>query len=439
MAAPVFSPTGGTYAPDQTITISTTTSGASIYYTLDGTIPTTSSTLYSGPFALTSSATIVAKAFKDGDTTSELTAATYTLVVTKPTISPTGGNFGEGQTIAMSMTTADAKIYYTLDGTTPTTGAYLYSGSFSLDTNATLKFFAVRDGCTSSSVDSATYIFVIPAPTLSPEGGVYTGTQSVFMTTSMSEAEIRYTTDGTEPTSSSTLYSGAVAVSQGTVLKAKTFRTGWTGTTTTEIYCIGTYDGCFADSRDNNIYPTVTIGAQTWMAENLAYLPSVSTTSTYSTNTAYYYVYGYSGTSISTAKATANYATYGVLYNWTAANSACPTGWHLPTSTEWSTLLSYVGGSSTAGTYLKATSGWTEYSGITNSDTYGFAALPGGYYYYNSTTFSSIGTYGRWWTSTIYSSTYAYYQSMSYSYAYVYSNDIYKSHGSSVRCVMDDD
>jgi uncharacterized protein (TIGR02145 family) len=88
------------------------------------------------------------------------------------------------------------------------------------------------------------------------------------------------------------------------------------------------------------------------MAENLKYLPSVVGPGTGSNSEAYCYVYGYDGTSISAAKATENYATYGVLYNWTAAmNGAessdanpsgvqgiCPDGWHLPSDAEWKQL-----------------------------------------------------------------------------------------------------
>lgn len=90
----------------------------------------------------------------------------------------------------------------------------------------------------------------------------------------------------------------------------------------------------FVDPRDENIYPQVQIGTQIWMAKNLAYLPSVVGPAIGSGTTPYYYVHGYDGTSVSAAKATTNYATHGALYNWVAASSACPVGWHLPTDAE---------------------------------------------------------------------------------------------------------
>jgi len=99
----------------------------------------------------------------------------------------------------------------------------------------------------------------------------------------------------------------------------------------------------FKDSRDGKIYKTVTIGEQTWMAENLAYLPRVVGPKTGSNTAPYYYVYGYDGTDVAAAKATKNYQIYGVLYNWPASmnggassgtnpsdiQGVCPTGWHL--------------------------------------------------------------------------------------------------------------
>jgi len=97
------------------------------------------------------------------------------------------------------------------------------------------------------------------------------------------------------------------------------------------------------DSRDNNSYPTVQIGSQCWMAKNLAYLPDVVPGATGSTTSPYYYVHSYDGTDVAVAKATSNYSTYGVLYNFPAALSACPTGWHLPSDVEWMQMEQALG------------------------------------------------------------------------------------------------
>lgn len=171
------------------------------------------------------------------------------------------------------------------------------------------------------------------------------------------------------------------------------------------------------DSRDSQEYPTVLIGTQCWMAKNLAYLPSVQTNTDFitygSVATPAYGVYGYTGTDVEAAKATANYQTYGVLYNWYGAvatssttgtevlQGACPTGWHIPTSTEFATLSSYLGGDFSSGGKLKQTGeitwSWSGMGGATNSS--GFTALPAGYRYYIDGTFTDMSYNTSFWSS----------------------------------------
>jgi uncharacterized protein (TIGR02145 family) len=105
--------------------------------------------------------------------------------------------------------------------------------------------------------------------------------------------------------------------------------------------------GSMVDSRDGKTYRVVEIGTQTWMAENMAYLPVVHSPTVGSEqdgneNKQFNYVYGYDGNDVAAAKATQNYATYGVLYNWYAAREICPSGWHLPNKEEWAVLTQYV-------------------------------------------------------------------------------------------------
>jgi uncharacterized protein (TIGR02145 family) len=214
-----------------------------------------------------------------------------------------------------------------------------------------------------------------------------------------------------------------------------------------------TTSGTFTDSRDGNEYNWAQIGNQVWMAENLAYLPSVNMVADGSEDAAgsYYYVYGYNGTNVTDAKATANYNTYGVLYNWPAAmngaassttnpsgvQGVCPTGWHLPSDAEWTELTDYLGGTSVAGGKLKET-GTTHWAspntGATNET--GFTALPGGYRY-NSGTFSSIGYFGNWWSATEHSAANAWDRAMITNYSNVLRFNDNKEVGFSVRCVRD--
>ena len=171
----------------------------------------------------------------------------------------------------------------------------------------------------------------------------------------------------------------------------------------------------FTDPRDGNVYKTIQIGNQIWMAENLKYLPSVVGYETGSVTYPYYYVYGYNGTNISDAKATENYATYGVLYNWSAVmggamnsnnnpsgvRGVCPEGWHVPSEAEWTELTDFLGGEVVAGGKLKetGTEHWkTPNKGATNET--GFTALAGGMRSNYGDYFFDLGKHGCWWTTT---------------------------------------
>ncbi len=210
-------------------------------------------------------------------------------------------------------------------------------------------------------------------------------------------------------------------------------------------------EGSFVDNRDSNIYKYITIGEQVWMAENLRYLPRVAGSGMGLETTPYIYVYGYNGNSVEEAKATANYQTYGVLYNWLAAmnketssetnpsgvQGVCPEGWHLPSNAEWEQLIDFLGGEEIAGGKLKEadTTHWiSPNEGATNET--GFTALPGGYRGYCGM-FKGIRNMGFWWSATAQSSTNAWTFSLLYDYGKIYSNYYTKEDGFSVRCVKD--
>jgi uncharacterized protein (TIGR02145 family) len=112
----------------------------------------------------------------------------------------------------------------------------------------------------------------------------------------------------------------------------------------------------------------------------------------------------------------------------------CPSGWHIPNDDDWNILMGAIGGSSTAGRYLKATSGWN--SGGNGEDTFGFSALPGGSGD-SYGRFSDVGYYGGWWSASEGYSNYAYYRGMYYSYERVHHGSYDKSDLRSVRCLQD--
>jgi len=194
----------------------------------------------------------------------------------------------------------------------------------------------------------------------------------------------------------------------------------------------------FTDTRDGTVYKTVTIGNQVWMAENLKYLPSVESPSIGSKTTPYYYVYGYDGTNITDARATTNYNTYGVLYNWEAAKTSPPVGWHLPSYAEWKELTDYVGGVYSGKKLKEATSThWNSPNNEGGTNETCFTALPAGYRYYEGS-FNYINGITYWWSSTEISA------GSTTSWAQYLSNSNYfdeisftNETGCSIRCIKD--
>jgi uncharacterized protein (TIGR02145 family) len=208
---------------------------------------------------------------------------------------------------------------------------------------------------------------------------------------------------------------------------------------------------------DNTNYPAIKIGDQVWMAKNLAWLPSVNKQNDGSNTTSMYYVYDYNGTDIAAAKKMTQYSTYGVLYNWPAAKTACPKGWHLPTDTEWLFLESYLisfgynyDGTAKVNKIAKsmaATTNWnpdnrtgTVGNNLTLNNKSGFTGLPGGGRY----SLSGLGYYtgivleGNWWSSTEASATNAWSRNLNWEYVDLFrDNNSGRSSGISVRCVRD--
>ncbi len=157
--APVISPSGGTYNGPQQITITDTVSGASIYYTTDGSTPTTGSTKYNGAFQLSTDATVQAIASASGYLQSAVTSASYNFntQTSQPQFSPAAGSYTTTQTVTISDSTPGAAIYYTTNGSTPTTGSTKYTAPITVAGNAVINAIAVLSGLTNSNVASASY------------------------------------------------------------------------------------------------------------------------------------------------------------------------------------------------------------------------------------------------------------------------------------------
>jgi uncharacterized protein (TIGR02145 family) len=214
--------------------------------------------------------------------------------------------------------------------------------------------------------------------------------------------------------------------------------TNLTNGKTTAVFSSDLTYGAMTD-QDGNVYKTITIGTQTWMAENLR-------TTKYNDGTSITNVTSASEWGDLTTGAYCNYnnttsndtiATYGRLYNWSTVNTGklAPKGWHVPTDAEWTTLTTYLGRE--PGSKLKET-GITHWfrpnTGATNES--GFTSLPGGIRF-SYGAFRSFGSYGYWWSTTELQPTRPYCRVMGYADSSIGRWDDNSEMGYSVRCVRD--
>ena len=183
--------------------------------------------------------------------------------------------------------------------------------------------------------------------------------------------------------------------------------------------CVFTYvsaqkTGTFKDPRDGKVYRTVTIGEQTWFAENLSWKPAVGS-----------YAYNEDESLVSV---------YGRLYSFEAAKSACPAGWRLPSAEDWQVLRSFLGDPNTAAGKIKSVTGWKDpNTGATNES--GFSALPGGSKYHSDGSFNNLGEQANFWSSTAFDCETSWYFYADYRRNKIYQDRLRHTSGFSVRCV----
>jgi len=162
--------------------------------------------------------------------------------------------------------------------------------------------------------------------------------------------------------------------------------------------------GALTDTRDGKTYKTIVIGTQTWMAENLNYKSDNS------------WSYGDSPT---------NSNAFGRLYNWEAAIKVCPSGWHLPSKTEFDVLLAAVGGS-----------GNNAYFALKEGGSSGFSGVLGGYRS-NKGEFGNIGQFGHWWASTVFRKRTGWSLGIMPPLQFSHMRNTYRDWAFSVRCIKD--
>lgn len=231
---PVITPNPGAYSSAPTATMSTTTPGATVRYTFDGTEPTSSSPAYSSGLSITETGTLKARAFKTGWTSSDSAAHSYSVssgTVATPTILPVGGALSSPPFISIGTATGGATIRFTLDGSTPGPHSARYLHPFEVTATTTVKAQAYKPGMTSSAVTTVSYALdasgAVATPTIAPAGGIF-ATSRVVTITGPSGATLRYTVTGIDPTETDTAITSGntITVSSSQVVKVRAFETG---------------------------------------------------------------------------------------------------------------------------------------------------------------------------------------------------------------------
>lgn len=301
VANPSFSPVQGVYHGNKQISITCSPSDASIYYTLDGSEPTQSSTLYTDPILLTENTVVKARGFKPGWNSSLVATATYTIIhpVADPVFSPPPGEYSYPIDVSISCATSGARIRYTTGGYEPTIASESYSSPIPIAATTTFKAKGYKAGMSESATVTAVYLidYKVPDPVMDPPGGSFTEAVDVSISCPWSPAEIRYTLDGSEPTQSSPLYSSPLRIETDTTVRARGFYPDWPPSEiVTEVYSFGAPGymvyvpgGTFImgnadDTFPSFAYPTVTVTLSPFLigryeitrADWAVYMPALS-------------------------------------------------------------------------------------------------------------------------------------------------------------------
>lgn len=202
--------------------------------------------------------------------------------------------------------------------------------------------------------------------------------------------------------------------------------------------------GCEKESNlpvdgDGNVYDTIVIGTQVWLAEDLkttkynngVSIPLITDNTQWASMSSAAFCWYENNDTLK--------ENYGALYNWWAAKVSflCPVGYHVPSKDEWQTLIDYLGGEEIAGDKLKTTGNQFWASGNHSTNESEFSAMPGGLRFPNDGSFNSMTGWGYWWTSTSRSGDSGYRVSMFCSHSFAEIGSFGKQSGYSVRCVKD--
>jgi alpha-tubulin suppressor-like RCC1 family protein len=232
---PILGFNSGTYSPTNTldVPVSSASPGATVRYTLDGTEPSTISTLVPADniVRLDRSATFKAKAWSSGAPPSNSDSAIYELKVAPPFTSPAPSTFPYGTSITVTSPTSGSVVRYRTDGSTPTDAdpQVTSGGSIVLQDTIALALKASRDGWTSAVVTGMSYVVRAPAPILTPAEALFSGAGQVTIASSTPGVTLRYSISGIDPVASDPVVTsgGSVTVGESMTLKARAFHPNW--------------------------------------------------------------------------------------------------------------------------------------------------------------------------------------------------------------------
>lgn len=417
IGAPKFSPGTGTIVAGTKVAI-TGQDGAIIRYSFDGT-PNLDSPIYETPISINVDGTEISARAWVGDRVSEVSTAKYTFpTATRPGIpsvrldtgaalkTPAYVEFYDSVWLTATPRIDGDQLWYTnncdqksLKGLTiPTKGRFVLRDMGSCLINVySINTAGISDSFKLTLRGMKGAVVVAP-PVFSPASGMYLDSVRVSLTQAQ-KATIAYSISGGPMMT----YTTPFLLGETASIYAKATISGTDSSVGIKASYTITSDPAdllkVTDPRDGKTYKTVTIGTQTWFAENLAYVVDSSYISENNVDSG---------------------AKYGRLYKWSALmnlpdslcgktlcteriqtqhQGICPDGWHVPTNVEWNTLINYAGGVDSAGKALKSTSGWSSQSG-NGLDRYGFKALPGGGFNGTERSFMSTGNVGYWWTAS---------------------------------------
>ena len=233
LTTPTLSVASGTFGSEQVVVITSADAGVTLRYTQSGDDPTEAdATIASGgTVTVTQSQVLKVRAFKSGAAPSAIASANYTLQVAAPAISPAAATYTTPQNVVIVTSTASATIRYTLDGSDPTASSALYSQALVIDATTTLRAKAFRSNWSDSALASETLTITpgtLSTPIASPPAGWIGPSQHVTLAADAGTV-IRYTLNGSDPTTNSSIYASPITISgSGQTLKARAFKTNWT-------------------------------------------------------------------------------------------------------------------------------------------------------------------------------------------------------------------